>query len=232
MGVDPRRLEQVPDAVFFMTPPPIEKVQELSRRLGLEQNSFGAITITTSKGAHDSELFEFLETVVQDVLERQIVQQIAVVLQTDGPATSDRVASRAFVDRLSHPYIRLVDADLPPEDLVALYGGAAFTLGCRIHSAIFSVIAGTPAFPISRKTTVKADDIFRTLGLGRFVVRIEGPPEAQGRVARRLVQDIERAVLGGKAARERMFEATARLRKGQDLAVSRLRALRGRRTTE
>lgn len=232
LGVDPLRLDQVPDAAFSLSPSAKERAQELSQELGLGQNAFGALTITTSRGAHDYELFEFLENVVREVLERRIIQEMLVVLQTDGPTASDRLASQTFVDRLGHPNVRLLDRDLSPEELMSLYGSAAFTVGCRLHSAILSLIAGTPAFPISRTTTVKADDVFRTLGLEQFVVRIGGTQEAQVVLARRLVDAIQAVVTEGQGARDKINAATATLRQTQDVAVRGLRALIGRAKTD
>ena len=225
LGVAEARLEQVPDVVFTMDPPDAERSRAVARELHLEPERFGVVTITTSKGANDLELFDTLGAVVKDILGQGLVDDVVTVLQTDGPGASDRVASEAFVRRLDDPRVRLMDRDLSPEDLIALYGAAAFTLGCRLHSTLFSVIAGTPAFPVSRATTVKADDIFETLGLDRFVVRLEEGEEERQRLAQRLAADIASAVSEQETVRDEILAAAARLRDRQEIGVTRLRRL-------
>lgn len=226
LGVPSERLQLVPDVVFSMEAPDVEWSSRTAERLELEPLRFGAVTITTSRGAHDDELFDFLGASLKQVLGQGVVDTIAVVLQTHGRASSDGVASEAFVRRFDDPRVRLIEDDLSPEDLIALYGAAAFMVGCRLHSTLFSVIAGTPAFPISRATTVKADDLFETLGLERFVVRLEGDEEAKVRLAVRLAEDLEQASAEREALQREILAAAQRLRDGQAIAVDRLRALR------
>jgi colanic acid/amylovoran biosynthesis protein len=221
LGVPRERVVQVPDTVFALPAPPAELEAEVRARVGLDGVRFGAVTIATPL-EEDHELFDCLGHALERLLERGVVERIAVVLQTDGPTTSDARASEAFVRRLGSPRVMLVRDDLSHRELCALYGSAAFTLACRIHSAILSLIAGTPAFPVSRHTTVKADDIFATLGLQRFVVRVEGPPEALVATADRLAESIQETVERGESGREEIREAVTRTRAETEVAVAHL----------
>jgi polysaccharide pyruvyl transferase WcaK-like protein len=106
------------------------------------------------------------------------VDRVLVVLQSDGGSVSDRAMSERLVALVDDPRVTLDDADRPPADLIALYGGAEWLIGGRLHSAIFAVVAGTPAFPLYTGRHTKARDVFTGIGLAELAVCVDDEPAA------------------------------------------------------
>ena len=177
LGVTPERLVQVPDSVLGIDPPSAEAVREVLVRHGLQDVRFGAVTVNRPRPGEDPPLFEYLGAILLPLLDRRVVDRIVVVVQADGAVKSDYTPSKALVEHLADRRVTLLREDVSFQELSALYSGAAFTLGGRIHSTILSLVGATPAFPLQRGRARKADSIFRTLGLGDDVVRLDQPAE-------------------------------------------------------
>lgn len=225
LGVPAENVVQIVDSVLT-SPAPTEDDLRLSPQLARVRTvPFGAVTMTSWRGLPDEELFEVLGAATRAALANGVVERIVVVLQTDGPTTSDRRVSEAFVRWLGEPQVELFDEDLPPADLMALYGAARFTLACRLHSALFSLVAGTPTIAVSRSTTVKADDIFRTLGLEHYVVRIDDDGTRREQATAHLTRLLTQMTEDGSGARQEIASAVQRLRPSHDRAVEALRRL-------
>jgi polysaccharide pyruvyl transferase WcaK-like protein len=160
LGVDERRIQQVPDSVFRFDPPADQEVARMLDLYGLRRRCFLAMTVTANMGSHRrrAETFISLAMIAHAVLDAGLADQIAVIVQTDGK-TSDRAVSEQFVRFLDDDRVVLVANEHTPHELMALYGGARATIGGRVHSAVFSVVAGTLAFPIEFGG-VKSRDIF------------------------------------------------------------------------
>lgn len=167
LGVARDRLREVPDSVFATDPPDPEARDRAVRRLGLKDHSFAVVTVRRLRSLPGRpDLIERLAETIAAALEEQIVERIVVVDHVTG---GDAAVSRDLVERVGDQRVEFVDEHLSAAELMALYSAARFVLGCRLHSAVFAVVAGTPAVAISL-AEAKAEGVLAEVGLERFVV--------------------------------------------------------------
>lgn len=200
LGIRPDRLVQVPDSVFAVHPPPPRAVEEVARRLGLTVGSFAAFTIQRGPGTEvvEERFLRNLEGLARRLLDDGVVERIVVAIQVDG----DRVVSEEFARRMADTRVSVMRDDLSVEDMIAFYASAACTIGTRLHSTIFSLVSGTPAFPVSI-SGVKSDGVFRSIGLDAWVLPY---PNFSSVDASKLIHEVLASKGGG---RERVAEAVA-----------------------
>jgi polysaccharide pyruvyl transferase WcaK-like protein len=215
LGVNSSRIVQVPDGAFGISPPGPEAKAAMAQKYGLQGAKFASVTIR-GLGTPEavSAYIDRLVQVSRRLLQRGTIDRVAVVVQDE----LDLRPSAAFVERLADPRVVHITDDLAPIELIALYGGGAVTIGSRLHSAIFSLIGGTPAFGISMEGT-KTEGIFEGLGLGHLVVpsQVFEPDE--------LAAKIERTVMAGEGGRTQVRDAVARMRAGVSRTTELLRRL-------
>lgn len=221
LGVEPTRIVEVPDSVFSMDPPVAQVSDDLVGRLGLRHVRFGAMTVRAKGPPEQREAFlGILAEATRVLLDRGIVDRVAVVVQVDGASASDLPDSARFMDLAGDARVVLIHEDLSPEEFVALYGAAAFVIGTRMHSAIFSMVGGTPAVVVALSGE-KARGVFEQLKLGDLVVS-HRDIDSKGLVA--LVE----AVVGGELfAEQRVREAVSHARRQTSAFRSLLRGLAG-----
>jgi polysaccharide pyruvyl transferase WcaK-like protein len=202
LGVPFDRVREVPDSVFALDPPTVEQCRDAARRHALE-GAVGVVTVRALVPAHERTRFlDRLAEALRIAIAEGLVDRIAVVDQMSGGEARD---SADLLARLPDDRARLISGDLSPSELMSLYSSVRFVVGCRLHSTIFAMIAGTPAVVVSL-TEEKADGIFESLGLGHFVVQADFDP-------REVVGLLHEIVEGGAATRERV--ATAAREAGQ-----------------
>jgi polysaccharide pyruvyl transferase WcaK-like protein len=171
LGVSPGRIYEMPDCVFGRKPPNADQCGAIAERFGLAPGRFAAVTLQSSIRARPDEHVRFLKElslVTKGLLEREVIDRVAVVAQVDGEISSDMKQNKKFLDLCADERVVLVSADLSPEEMTAFYGAARLTLGCRVHSVIFSLVAGTPSW-VATMGGLKAHDLLVTLGLVEFV---------------------------------------------------------------
>jgi polysaccharide pyruvyl transferase WcaK-like protein len=202
LGVDRARVAQVADGAFAIATPTPAQCRAAAERFGLGGARFASMT-AMGYGTRDQirAFVHRLEAVARQMLDQNVVDRIAVVLQDE----SDREPSEALVKQLNDPRVAFVQDDLPPHQLVALYGAGAVTIATRLHSAIFSFVGGTPAIGIPMAGT-KTQGIFEGLGLQRLLAASSTFEPAE------LVAAAQRAVTGGDALRTDVGTAVARTR--------------------
>lgn len=211
LGIGEDRIVLVPDSVFGMAPPSEDECRQAARRVGLESARFAAVTILHggADSSADQRFRRKLAGLLRDVLSSSLVERIVVVAQVaqsrplgpnQGPVVAfggDVPVSREFVRLVGDERVSLVEEDLPPDQLVALYGASMFTIGCRLHSALFSLIGGTPAFAVSMAGR-KSIGVYAGLGLTEYVVTY---PDFD---SPKLLAEISRAVADGEVLRSRI----------------------------
>jgi len=202
LGVPFDRVREVPDSVFALDPPTVEERREAAQRHALE----GAVGVVTVRAlVPPPERARFLDRLAEALriaIDEGLVDRIAVVDQITGGDARD---SADLLARLPDDRSMRISGDLSPTDLMSLYGSVRFVVGCRLHSTIFAMIAGTPAVAVSL-TEQKAAGIFESLGLGRFIVEADFKP-------RELVGLLREIVEGGAAIRERVATAAGEARR-------------------
>jgi colanic acid/amylovoran biosynthesis protein len=100
--------------------------------------------------ADDNRVLSELARFVDGLIDADVVDVAVVVAQCLGPTEieDDRDVARRLVDLLGRRAL-MIDADLSPRELKALYGEAELLVGVRLHAAILGLSAGTPSFAIS-----------------------------------------------------------------------------------
>jgi len=171
LGLEPARVSEMPDGVFGATPPGAGAGASVAKRFGLLGHRFGAVTIPHGQSPVDQDgtFSQRLAALIRELLGSGVLERMAVVVQVDGSLVSDAGASLELARLVDDDRLTVIRQDLRPEDLIALYGTASLVIGGRLHSAIFSLVAGTPAFAFAMNGT-KSADVFESLGLGRFVI--------------------------------------------------------------
>lgn len=206
IGVPADRVAEVPDVVFRTPPPSSDESTAVATRLGFDEVTFGAVTFRAVPSRSATRLFaQNVAATLKKVLDDGIVERVAVVVQVDGRTASDRSASAHMVELMNDPRVVLVDADLSPSELIAFYGAASFVLGSRLHSTIFSMVAGTPALSLAIRGA-KARGVYASLGLADMVVDYDDldPGQAAGHIAAIVEQ--------GEGLRERIRQAVRQAR--------------------
>lgn len=152
-------IHEFPDIVFGLEPATEEEVWRVCHRFSLEPNRFATLTVRSDSTSADSaELSRSLAAASKELLKDDSIDKVAVVVQAE-----DLAASRAVAEAIGRDAL-LISDDLSPADLVALYAGSRLTLASRLHSAIFSLVAGTKAIVVSIDGT-KSEGVFQSLGL-------------------------------------------------------------------
>jgi len=152
-GFSSNRIYLVPDLAFLIEPASTERLAALLQQHGLKPREFIALTPRQWFMHEDPRYLAYLEA-LEDLaryLERRGLR-VAIVAHTLGPTPfeDDRLACRDLMKRLTDLNgICLIEEDLNPVELAALYRQAMAVVGTRLHSVIFSFIAGTPAFALS-----------------------------------------------------------------------------------
>jgi polysaccharide pyruvyl transferase WcaK-like protein len=100
--------------------------------------------------ADDNRVLSELAQFVDGLIDAGVVDVAVVVAQCLGPTEieDDRDIARRLADLLGRRAL-MIDADLSPRELKALYGEAELLVGVRLHAAILGLSAGTPSFAIS-----------------------------------------------------------------------------------
>jgi polysaccharide pyruvyl transferase WcaK-like protein len=136
------------------------------------------------------------------------VAQVAVVAHTCGPTEveDDREISARLAAAIGDG-TPVIEADLSPPELAALYGHAAVVVSVRLHGSLLSLVGGTPTFAISY-FTAKTDGVMETIGMSDQVAAYEAGDGA-------LLAERVRALVD-PAARERARAAAEQSRHDLD----------------
>lgn len=165
LGVPGSRLEQVPDSALGLEKPSHQDV-EAAREHYADGQRYAVVAIRLTSDRDP--LLDALVGTIRSTLASGGVSRILVVDQV----STDAAASARLVAAVADPRVRRVAGDHPPSALMAIYGGAEVVIACRLHAAIFSLAAGTPAVAVSIDGT-KTEGVFEALGLGDAVLTRE-----------------------------------------------------------
>lgn len=215
IGIDSRNLDVVPDAAFWLQPHRTARVERLlaeKRRTGgrcwvISVRRWPTTGPAAEVEAQNRRYLTQVEQVIRRSLGTSMTDEIIIVAHALGPLSfeDDRVPSRDLYARVAdlHDRVSLIEDDLRPSELAALYGAADLLIGTRFHSVILSFAGGTPAIAISYFGP-KADGIMAMMGMRDLCLNIDNFS----------ADDVlERAGRGAdrEAVRERVAEFRARL---------------------
>ena len=202
----PPKVRQIPDTVFGLDWPSSSDSTAVAARYGLATVPFAAVTVTYQMDTPvlRERTLKPLADVVRGLLDANLVERVAIVVQTDGK-TSDAAASKSFRALCADERVCLVDDDLSWRELSALYGHARVVIGGRVHSNILALLAGTPAMPIDFNSD-KAADIFATFGMADRVVRLDRQSPSV------VVEMVEKVLADERATRDEVARVRTELR--------------------
>ncbi|HYO45806.1 MAG TPA: polysaccharide pyruvyl transferase family protein [Gemmatimonadota bacterium] len=149
---------------------------------------YGVLVLSDETAALDDIFVRRVGELSDRLLNEKVVDRLVVVLQSH----EDRAITTRFVTQRADPRLTLIAADLAPEELMGIYGGAEFLIGRRLHAGVFALLVGVPVLLFSTDG-VKADGVMQELGLADRVVRY--PDFSVEEVHRRLV-----AMVGNREA--------------------------------
>lgn len=170
LGVAPERIVVVPDSVFAYGAPDPVLVSAMLEQYNLAARRFAVVTLSyvmDGPGRREA-VFRSCVGLMRRALDEGLIDKVVVALQVHG-GTSDLGVTKDFLAYASDPRFLLVDDDLSPAQLMALYAGASATIGGRLHAAIFSLVAGTPGFPLQIDDP-KPEEVFDMVGRRNWVL--------------------------------------------------------------
>jgi polysaccharide pyruvyl transferase WcaK-like protein len=159
----------MPDCAFSLAHLGAKRSVGLPAQLGLK-SPFAAVTVRCIGTRVERDAFlDRLAQTLRQVLDRRLVHHLALVVQYSGVRAGDLRATNELAVRLDDRRVTLVSNDFSPQELMVLYSSAKFIVASRLHSAIFALVAGTPAvaFSIDGK---KTEGVFDSLGLSDWVL--------------------------------------------------------------
>lgn len=203
LGVPARRLREAPDPAFTFPAPTFDAVARMRTTHARSAARLGVVVVGVDSPLPGmSRALTVLSQTLKRLVEGGRIDRVLVVLQVDGRHISDRRASLLFVEQAADPRIALLDEDLSPAELTALFGAASFTLGTRMHMGILSLVAGTPTFVVA--LWPKVQKLLGALGINGLVVSYPdlGIDDLYAR--------IDRAIEQSEVARARAREVATR----------------------
>jgi polysaccharide pyruvyl transferase WcaK-like protein len=159
----------LPDTVFLHEPLAPRPESDDSRR---------TLVLTTADWAGFRTVARnTIAAVARELLDAGQVDEVEIVLQTDGATTSDRRASEELARQIGSVAV-LVDEDHSVEQLLERYSRAHLLIGSRVHSVLLALIAGCPAIALASPNVTKSQEILEEIGLPDLAVMVDADPEA------------------------------------------------------
>lgn len=154
-----------PDVAFALPVQPTHRTRAITARF--TGRTIGLVVRQHPHGGsqRDEELLREFVTLGRALLHSGRADHLAVVVQARGPTSveDDRALSARLAALLPAGKATLVDDDLGPGELAAVYGALSFVVTVRLHAAILAMTAGTPAFAIAYFST-KTGGIMQSVG--------------------------------------------------------------------
>lgn len=175
LGLSGDRLVLAPDVAFALAPTRTPRVQRLLDSHGLADQPFAALVVRHHPylgAATADRLVVELAHLAEALVGSAHVERVVVVAHTHGPTPveDDRPLAGRLHDRIAQSTapVALVDDDLGPAELAAVYGAARLVVSVRLHGAILALAAGTPAVAVDYFTT-KAAGAMAPFGLAHLL---------------------------------------------------------------
>lgn len=197
LGVPSERLRLVPDSVFgWLDPESIPTPAKPEALATFGDAPYFCVTIRAGMADEVSHVAA-IAGAIRDTLARDDRLRCVVVMHChplpDYPGyEDDRATSRQLVDAIGQPgRVVLIDRALSPSELLVLYRDARFVVGMRLHSAILSIVAGTPTLAISYWGN-KTSGIMKMAGLEHLLFDFRNVDRAALAAAmQRLADDVD-----------------------------------------
>lgn len=149
-----REVSVGPDVALALTPDPSPRVHRILSEL--PEAAADSLVLVVRRHPHrpaaaNQRLLAEFASLARGMLERAEVRQVLIVPQVLGPTEieDDRPLSRELSAILQGYPVHLIEDDLTPAELSALYGACRLVVSVRLHAAILAMVGGAPAFAIA-----------------------------------------------------------------------------------
>ena len=150
LGVSPPKISLVPDAAIAITPSKSDLVKSLIAQHKLDSSPFWVVTVKDCQ-SHTASLLAQMTQLIEQLFDRRLLSQLVLISNSHGPTTAenDRLVTQQLARNLGKKSVAVIEADLTPNELAAIYGDAEFAIGTRFQSLILALAEGTPVYGIS-----------------------------------------------------------------------------------
>lgn len=162
LGVHRDRLFRTPDVVFAYDPPYADESASIRKDMGVN-GSYAVVTLAV--GDINNAFHTALRYTLRKALDDRLVDRVYFPLQS----MQDKNVTKDFVSIMDDKRVVMMDDDLSPVQLMALYGGAKISVARRMHAAIFSLLVGTPTLACA-KYGYKVEGVMKSIGMEDIIV--------------------------------------------------------------
>ncbi len=176
------KIRLVPDSVFSLEPPNTESIKKICQTYSLPYKRYLVLIVRQlmNEGDNVANRFSILRNVFNYLKSNNVIEKCVIVTQCnrfeeyDGFENDSKISNELFkyLREGSSNSVDLIDKLLSPDELLCLYGGARYVITFRLHSAIFSLISGTPTLAISY-WGFKTKGIMKMLGLSSRAIDVD-----------------------------------------------------------
>ncbi|MEV6597210.1 polysaccharide pyruvyl transferase family protein [Actinoplanes sp. NPDC051346] len=163
-----RAADVAPDMAFATPAQRTRRVQDALGSLpGPHVIALAPRTHPHAGAAADDRVIDELVTLARDAYADGKADGFVVVAQCQGPTPveDDRPIAERLAARLERSVpVVLMEEDLSPQELAALYGSCSLVIAVRLHAAILALAQGTPAYAIAYLTR-KTEGVMAGAGL-------------------------------------------------------------------
>lgn len=197
-------VEVAPDMAFAIEPTITAAVDsELARLSGPPHRMLG-ISLRQHPSLGDDankRLLGEVSVAVRELFAAGRIDGVVAVAHTVGPIPieDDRPITAEFANLLGEIPVVVIESDLSPGELAALYGALGVVVAVRLHAAILALTSGTPVFAISYFSA-------KTLGVMAGVGLSDAVADFATVTSREIVDGVGR--LSGDEVRQRLREGS------------------------
>ena len=150
LGVLPQKIALVPDAAISIVPCKSDRVTDLLTQHNFNSSPFWVVTIKDCQ-SHTPLLLAEMTQLIKQLFASRMLSQLVLISNSQGPTTTedDRLVARQLAQNLEGKPVAVIEEDLTPNELAAIYGEAKFAIGTRFQSLILALAASTPVYGIS-----------------------------------------------------------------------------------
>lgn len=178
--IEKEKIKVIPDSVFSLKKPSSEEIKNRVKRFNLNYKQIYVFIIRELMEKNNSELenlLNFYEMIFKGVqltysdLSCLILTQCAHAKQYNSFENDEHISDILYqrLKKINHHKVSLISELLTPDDIISILDHALFAVSVRLHSSIFSIIAGTPVFTVSYWGN-KTKGIFYDLKLNEYVI--------------------------------------------------------------
>lgn len=150
LGLEKDRFRLGADGAFMMMPPDEASVASVGERIGLRRGEGYFAVSLRPLGGCGGDFDSRISRAVRDVSIKTGLSPVIVPMQGgEDRALCERICALSVGSAYTAPFS---DAD----SIAALFAGAAFTVGMRLHSIIYSACVGTPVLAVSYDPKIDA----------------------------------------------------------------------------